>query len=92
MQDALRIVDPGSITFKLNQLSEELVNFADFRFIRRKIKFVTIIVDRNLNFRVVRREKWEKLILPEWVPNQRHAINFVHMTQILVILGAFDAK
>ncbi|TMS37106.1 hypothetical protein L596_004108 [Steinernema carpocapsae] len=27
------------------------VNFADFRFIRREIKFVTIIVDRNLNLR-----------------------------------------
>ncbi|TKR58330.1 hypothetical protein L596_029788 [Steinernema carpocapsae] len=34
----------------------------------------------------------EKLILPEWVPNQRHAANFPNILQISAILGAFDAE
>ncbi|TKR96414.1 hypothetical protein L596_010431 [Steinernema carpocapsae] len=38
------------------------------------------------------REKRKKLILPEWVPNQRHATNFSSILQILAILGAFDAQ
>ncbi|TKR72894.1 hypothetical protein L596_020280 [Steinernema carpocapsae] len=48
------------------------------------------MVDQNLIFRVVQRKKREKLFSLEWVPNQRHSTNFAHMTQILVILRAFD--